>query len=801
MRVLISFLAMLTFFVGIGTSAAEITNASAEKTTLAYIANAANNNIQVVDLSSGKTLRKIYAGAGPWRLEASPDGKQLLAQHWYSESTAMIDLTDHEIKHVLPYRGPGVFTNDGDQFVTFSWPRSGLYRVDPENGDNLGVKVTEISKIYDLVQRQDSAGFYMTRFDPQSKVEGERYSYIINYPYDPKSSTPSPVSPGSLRTGLGPTSIVVSTKEPFLLTADSETDGLSLINTHGDGRGVPTCPAPQAILLSPDETKMAVLCWRGLGIRESHVVLYETDFSVRPWPAITEVNAAPIKGGLVEGSFSADGDKLYVLDQLNRELIELDGKTLETRRSFSTGDVPMDVELVQVPLSVRDNLLNSEGRSRQLVKKVIKQMQSVSAPYADLSWRETASWKVDSDDADLKEKDEENDTEIKPVQDPAAPTQRMQYYKGPNWLRTEAEGGLVRLAQAGTSVSILEDGRFWVTPRQNLLSSLYGLSNLSVDEAIQRLAGDVPGSPYLRSGIAMDVIMEFEEKEEKDSSRADHDHQHEEDHEPHRYYVIGANETGQAVPQLWVDANTGYPANLIEKFPVNKAEGHEVEGESKRFGGIIETKFYDYKKIDKMYSMPGRLERVLDNGSTEEVKIDQVKINSGIPDEKFDLALLGDTRRVPKLSEEEDDSDKGKGKAASQPSGEYIYHPLETHEPYSSNPPTSGSHLPFIADWGAYQVPLPLALQVYNLKVGGVVIQYNCPKACPDTVAKLEGVLKRYPEYVLLAPYPLMESKIAVTAWGKLETFDEFDEASIVNFIEINKGIAHHADSGDQSSY
>jgi len=783
MRVLISFLTMLTFFVGIGASAAEVTNSPVQKATLAYIANAANNNIQVVDLSSGKTLRKIYAGAGPWRLVSSPDGKQLLAQHWYSESTAMIDLTDHEIKHVLPYRGPGVFTNDGEQFVTFSWPRSGLYKIDPENGDKLGVKVTEINKIYDLVQRQDSAGFYMARFDPQSKVESERYSYIVNYPYDLKNSTPSPVSPATQRTGLGPTSIIVSAKEPFLLTADSETNGLSLINVHGDGRGVPTCPAPQAILLSPDETKMAVLCWRGLGIKESYVVLYETDFSVRPWPVITEINVATINGGLVEGSF--DGDKLYVLDQLNRELIELDGKTLETLRSFPTGDVPMDVELVQVPLSVRDDLLNSEGRSRQLVKKIIKQMQSVSAPYSDLSWRETATWKVDSAGAGAKENGEEKDVEAEPAQNSSTPSQRMQYYKGPNWLRTEAEGGLVRLAQAGTSVSILEDGRFWVTPRQNLLSSLYGLSSLSVDEAIQRLAGDVPGSPYLRSGIAMDVVMEFEEK---DSSHADHDHQHEKDHEPHRYYVIGANETGQAVPQLWVDANTGYPANLVEKFPVNKAEGHQTQDQGKRFGGIIETKFYDYKKIDNRVAMPGRLERVFDNGSIEDVRIDQVKINSAIPDEKFDLALLGNTQRMPVLSEKGDTD-----KSAEKPSGGYIYHPLEVHEPYNSNPPTSGSHLPFIADWGAYQVPLPLALQVHNLKVGGVAIQYNCNKDCPDTVARLEDILERYPEYVLLAPYPLMESKIALTAWGKLETLDEFDEAAIVNFIEKNKGIDHHS--------
>ncbi len=773
-RIIIS--TTLVFIAGIGTSAAEAIQSPEEKTTLAYIANAANNNIQVVDLASGQTLRKIYAGAGPWRLVRSPDSKQLWAQHWYSESTAMIDLNDHEIKHVLPYRGPGTFTAEGDQFVTLSWPRSGLYQIDPKTGDKLGVRVTEISKIYDLVHRPDGAGFYMARFDPQSKIESERYSYVVYYPYD-SGKPPAPGGPSSQRTGLGPTSVVVTAQEPFLLTADSETNGLSLINRHGDGRGIPTCPAPKAVVLSPDESRMVVLCWRGSGIRESFIVLYETDFSVRPWPVITEINAASIDGGVVEGQFSNDGKQLYVLDQLNNELLELDADSLETRRSISTGDVPMDVELVQVPIGVRDALLNSEGRSRQAVKKVIAQMQRTSAPYSDLSWRETGVWKTDLANREAKENEEEDSTEKsadnKSAEDSAPVTQRMQYYKGPNWLRTESDSGLVRLAQGGSSVSIREDGRFWVTPRQNLLSALYGLSDLSVDEAIRRLAGDVPGSPYLRSGIAMDVVMEFEEKNDQGKRN---------------YHVIGANETGQAVPQLWVDANTGYSVNLIEKFPVNKAEGHQAE--AKRFGGIIETKFYDYKKIDNMYAFPGRLERVFDNGNTEEVRIDQLKINNGTPDEQFDLARLGDTRRLPELAEKGDVDE-----VTAQASNDYIYHPLEGHEPYDSNPPTSGPHLPFVADWGVHKVPLPLALQVHNLKVGGVVIQYNCPKACSDTLARLEEIVKRYPEYVLLAPYPLMESKIAVTAWGKLETLNELDEALIVNFIEKNKGIAHHAEA------
>lgn len=55
---------------------------------LAYVAVAGNNHIQVVDLATGKTLRKIYSGATPWRLIPAPDGKALWVQHWSPGTTA-----------------------------------------------------------------------------------------------------------------------------------------------------------------------------------------------------------------------------------------------------------------------------------------------------------------------------------------------------------------------------------------------------------------------------------------------------------------------------------------------------------------------------------------------------------------------------------------------------------------------------------------------------------------------------------------------------------------------------------------
>ena len=57
---------------------------------------------------------------------------------------------------------------------------------------------------------------------------------------------------------------------------------------------------------------------------------------------------------------------------------------------------------------------------------------------------------------------------------------------------------------------------------------------------------------------------------------------------------------------------------------------------------------------------------------------------------------------------------------------------------------------------------------------------------------KLKTVVQRYERQVLLAPYPGMKTRIALTAWTRLDAFDEFDEARIVTFIRAYRGIDHH---------
>jgi hypothetical protein len=72
------------------------------------------------------------------------------------------------------------------------------------------------------------------------------------------------------------------------------------------------------------------------------------------------------------------------------------------------------------------------------------------------------------------------------------------------------------------------------------------------------------------------------------------------------------------------------------------------------------------------------------------------------------------------------------------------------------------------------------------------MVQYDCPEGCEDLVEGLSAIVNLYDEQVILAPYPGMESRIALTAWGRIDTFDEFDEDRVTQFIRAFRGVDHH---------
>ena len=137
---------------------------------------------------------------------------------------------------------------------------------------------------------------------------------------------------------------------------------------------------------------------------------------------------------------------------------------------------------------------------------------------------------------------------------------------------------------------------------------------------------------------------------------------------------------------------------------------------------------------------------------------------------------------------------------------------------YNSRPPTSGCHSPAQAAYGIHEEPVPHELQLHNLEHGGVVIQYRTSGALgvdEDLIYNLTDLVERLRDAevkycrLILAPYPysfmlservreraglsldeIAEKRIALTAWGRIDLLDEFDEERIRAFIDahINRG-------------
>ena len=112
------------------------------------------------------------------------------------------------------------------------------------------------------------------------------------------------------------------------------------------------------------------------------------------------------------------------------------------------------------------------------------------------------------------------------------------------------------------------------------------------------------------------------------------------------------------------------------------------------------------------------------------------------------------------------------------------------HPPYNSVPPTSGWHVATLVPWGVHKSPIPNERQVHNLEDGGVLVQYSCLD-CTALIAQLEALASRH-ENVIVAPYPGMSHRIALTAWGRMQTLDAFDEDLITAFIDAYAGLDHH---------
>lgn len=138
---------------------------------------------------------------------------------------------------------------------------------------------------------------------------------------------------------------------------------------------------------------------------------------------------------------------------------------------------------------------------------------------------------------------------------------------------------------------------------------------------------------------------------------------------------------------------------------------------------------------------------------------------------------------------------------------------LNPNEPddfvYNSNPPSSGPHRELFTDTLISRKALPSYIQVHLLEHGNVLLQYSC--TCPDVAASLAQIAIEYNKLVLprgdsqptaaevnnaedqgkaviVAPYPHMKARIALSAWTHVGTLPTINNQKIKSFISVHLG-------------
>jgi len=116
---------------------------------------------------------------------------------------------------------------------------------------------------------------------------------------------------------------------------------------------------------------------------------------------------------------------------------------------------------------------------------------------------------------------------------------------------------------------------------------------------------------------------------------------------------------------------------------------------------------------------------------------------------------------------------------------------------YNSNPPTSGPHNSQYVRWGVYNQEIAKEILVHNMEHGGVIVWYNCrtsrktltPTQCEELARNLSSTTQPLIDAgkeIVVSSYTNMNHLIALTAWTKLQTLEQFD------LVEINKFIKNY---------
>lgn len=133
----------------------------------------------------------------------------------------------------------------------------------------------------------------------------------------------------------------------------------------------------------------------------------------------------------------------------------------------------------------------------------------------------------------------------------------------------------------------------------------------------------------------------------------------------------------------------------------------------------------------------------------------------------------------------------------------------QQHDPYNSNPPSSGPHYADAgapAPWGVYTEEVPDEVFLHNEEHGGVIITYR-PDLPADQLKKLQALFappysdKTFsPTKAIVTPRSKNTKPIQLVAWTYTLDLEQYDEATIKQFYLQRIGKAPEPGAGPNNT-
>ena len=137
-------------------------------------------------------------------------------------------------------------------------------------------------------------------------------------------------------------------------------------------------------------------------------------------------------------------------------------------------------------------------------------------------------------------------------------------------------------------------------------------------------------------------------------------------------------------------------------------------------------------------------------------------------------------------------SPPGPGEETDQQAATILNSISDPHEPYATDPPTSGPHVTQLAQHGYRTETLPDEVQVANLSRGFVIVHFSdagLNNEMRQLAAEFEG------HDVIVQPDANLPAgtSVALTAWGRMERLESYDKGRVYNFVRNYAGLGQPA--------